>query len=129
MPSVEISVSQLKSLFENSETVSIPTRLGNTLLEIQGELEYPLVPPANDVGKKFGVHNNENIVQFGLLQLEEGSTQATMLVGEKQRLLGSVVKLETPLGLLKFEHSTGLVKLQDVIRYKITFKDRPLPIM
>ncbi|SCU80802.1 LANO_0B01200g1_1 [Lachancea nothofagi CBS 11611] len=129
MPSVEISVSKLKILFENEGNVSVTTPLGNTLLEIQGELEFPLTLPTNDVNKKFGKFNDEHIVRFGLLQVDEASKKATMLVGEKQRLLGSVVKLETPLGLLKFDQSTGSVDLQDIIRYKIIFKDRPLPIM
>ncbi|SCV01652.1 LAME_0G17612g1_1 [Lachancea meyersii CBS 8951] len=129
MPIVEVSVSKLKSLFDIDGSVAVTTPLGNTLLEIQGELEFPTVPPVNDVDNKFSIYNNKNIVRFGLLQVEPGSKKATMLVGEKQRLLGSVVKLDSPLGLLKFDHSTGTVDLQDVIRYKIIFKDRPLPIM
>ncbi|CEP60968.1 Ctf8p LALA0_S02e03774g [Lachancea lanzarotensis] len=129
MPVAEVNVSKLRALFQNDGNVTVTTPLGNTLLEIQGDLEFPLVPPANDADNKFSIYNNEDIVRFGLLQVDSDSKKATMLVGEKQRLLGSVVKLDSPLGLLKFDHLTGSVDLQDVIRYKIIFKDRPLPIM
>ncbi|CUS24954.1 LAQU0S22e00936g1_1 [Lachancea quebecensis] len=129
MPTVEISVSKLGSLFQEEGKVSVYTRLGNTLLEIQGELEHPLEIPQGDTQGKFTKYQGENIIRFGLLTIDEGQKKATLFVGEKQRLLGTVVKMETPLGLLKFDHGSGSVELQDIIRYKIIFKDRPLPVM
>ncbi|SCU92423.1 LAFA_0F10352g1_1 [Lachancea sp. 'fantastica'] len=129
MPVAEVNVSKLKALFHKDGNVTVTTALGNTLLEIQGELEFPRAPPYNDAENKFSIYNNDDIVRFGLLQVDPDLKKATMFVGEKQRLLGSVVKLDSPLGLLKFDHLTGSIDLQDVIRYKIIFKDRPLPIM
>lgn len=129
MPAAEISVSKLKALFQNDGTVAVVTPLGNTLLEIQGELEFPSEPPQAHEDDKFTRYHDEDIVRFGLLSLDKESKKATMFVGDKQRLLGTVVKLDTPLGLLHFDHDLGTVDLQDIIRYKIIFKDRPLPIM
>ncbi|CAR23044.1 Ctf8p [Lachancea thermotolerans CBS 6340] len=129
MPAVEISVSKLGSLFQEEGKISVYTRLGNTLLEIQGELEHPLEVPQGNTNGKFTKYRGEDIVRFGLLSVDEDQKRATLFVGEKQRLLGTIVKLETPLGLLKFDHESVSVELQDIIRYKIIFKDRPLPVM
>lgn len=96
------------------------------VLEIQGDLEIPLVPHDDE---RFIKHHGTDIVRFGLLSINEEKKTATLFVGRKQRLLGSLVKLDTPLGLLKFDRESGTVEMQDIFTYKIIFKDRPLPIM
>lgn len=129
MPAVIISVSKLQNLFQEGDGTTIATPLGNTLLEIQGDLQFPSEPPSNDEDERFSEYEEENVVRFGVLSFDSEYKKATLYVGEKQRLLGSVVKLETPLGLLKFDHETNRVELEDVINYKVIFKERPLPIM
>lgn len=134
MPSVTISSNQLQSLFKSdAQQTAITTSLGNTLLEIQGDLEIPSQPPENNEDengdKRFAVYKNENIVRFGLLTIGADNRSATLYVGKKQRLLGNIVKLDPPLGLLKFENNTGAIEMQDIFNYKIIFSNRPLPIM
>lgn len=111
-------------------SVGVHTQLGNTMLEIQGDLDIPATPPEKeDEFKRFSTQEGENIVRFGLLSISDDQKLATLFVGRKQRLLGQVQKLETPLGLLKFNKEQGTVEMQDIFQYKIIFKDRPLPIM
>ncbi|CAL9728286.1 chromosome transmission fidelity protein 8 [Monosporozyma unispora] len=127
---VPISKSELLQLNpsenESSETrqpLVIMTPLGRTIIEIQGDLELPTDEDDKDAE-----------VRFGLLDIEENHndpimSRVTLYVGKKQRLLGKVVALEVPLGLLNFTKNDNKVTLEDVIRYKILFQDRPLPIM
>lgn len=127
---VPISKSELLQLNpsenESSETrqpLVIMTPLGRTIIEIQGDLELPTDEDDKDAE-----------VRFGLLDIEENHndpimSRVTLYVGKKQRLLGKVVSLEVPLGLLNFTKNDNKVTLEDVIRYKILFQDRPLPIM
>lgn len=132
MPSVTISTSKLQSLLASKvsdDYVSVLTPLGNTILEIQGDLDVPKTPPADDPDQRFFQQDGVDVVRFGLLSLDVTQKKATLYVGKKQRLLGSIVKLEAPLGMLKFNSETQIVELEDIIKYKIIFKDRPLPIM
>lgn len=100
--------------------------MGNMMLEIQGDLEIPST--AHD-DERFSKYEDADIVKFGLLHVNPENKTATLFIGKKQRLIGSLVKLDTPLGLLKFNHDSGTVEMQDVFHYKVIFKNRPLPIM
>lgn len=109
---------------DNDGPLTIMTALGRTIIEIQGDLEIS----TNMEGSQ------DQSVRFGLLDIEENIkdpvlSKVTLYVGQKQRILGKVVSLETPLGLLKFDKTNNKVILEDIIRYKILFQDRPLPIM
>lgn len=109
---------------DNDGPLTIMTALGRTIIEIQGDLEIS----TNMEGSQ------DQSVRFGLLDIEENIkdpvlSKVTLYVGQKQRILGKVVSLETPLGLLKFDKTSNKVILEDIIRYKILFQDRPLPIM
>ena len=109
---------------DNDGPLTIMTALGRTIIEIQGDLEIS----TNMEGSQ------DQSVRFGLLDIEENIkdpvlSKVTLYVGQKQRILGKVVSLETPLGLLKFDKINNKVILEDIIRYKILFQDRPLPIM
>ena len=141
MPSVTISTEQICQLLDPSEKkTTIPTPFGNVILEIQGDLDIPDISvkhnddgtieiPGLDPEYHLNTHKNEEIIRYGLLNLSEDKKLATLYIGKKQRLLGNVVELDTPLGLLKFDSVTQQVDLCDIIKYKILFKDRPLPIM
>lgn len=127
MPSVTISTAQVRALLlSDQKQASVTTPMGNMMLEIQGDLEIPSSAHADE---RFSEYEASSIVRFGLLHLNMEAKSATLFIGKKQRLLGSVVKLETPLGLLKFNHDTGGVEMQDIFTYKVIFKNRPLPIM
>lgn len=127
MPSVTISTSQVRALLLSEEKqTNVVTPMGNMMLEIQGDLE---IPSTSYEDERFSTYKGSDIVKFGLLNVDLESRSATLFIGKKQRLLGSLVKLETPLGLLKFDHETGTVEMQDIFYYKVIFKNRPLPIM
>ncbi|KAK5778310.1 Ctf8p PWA37_000443 [Arxiozyma heterogenica] len=136
---VQISISELLSTINNNDApnennennenintspLTIMTPLGRTIVEIQGDLE---------ISTNMEVLQDQEI-RFGLLDIEENIkdpvlSRVTLYVGQKQRILGKIVSLETPLGLLKFDKINNNVILEDVIQYKILFQDRPLPIM
>lgn len=86
------------------------------MLEIQGDLQIEANPQEENA-----------TVRFGQLQIQD--KQATLFIGTKQRLLGQLVALDPPLGLMKFDKETQKVQLMDFIEWKVLFKDRPLPIM
>lgn len=96
------------------------------MLEMQGDLEIPSQPHDDD---RFSKYNGTDVVRFGLLHINMEKKVATLFIGKKQRLLGSLVELDTPLGLLSFNHENGTVEMQDLFRYKILFSNRPLPVM
>lgn len=127
---VPISKSELLRLNndneENKQPLVILTSLGRTIVEIQGDLKLPVNSSPEE--------HPDAEVRFGLLDIEENHedpvmSRVTLYVGQKQRLLGKVVSLDVPLGLLNFNKADNKVTLEDMIRYKILFQDRPLPIM
>lgn len=133
MPCAEISVNQLVNLFSrnSNEPTMINTSLGNVMIEIQGDLVYPTTKMDStiDVDERFIEEEGKELVRFGILSYDPESKNVTLFIGKKQRLLGTMEKLEPPLGILRFNKCDETVMLHDIIRYKILFKNRPLPIM
>lgn len=133
MPSITITTDQVSQLLDpERKQTTVLTPFGNTILEIQGDLEIPEMEAGTDLLSpeyQFNTCKEKDIVRFGLLNVSDDKKHATLYIGKKQRLLGSIVELEKPLGLLKFNADTGTVDLKDILHYKIMFKDRPLPIM
>lgn len=83
-------------------------------------------------------------VKFGHLQFDDkDQLKVTLFIGKSQRLIGNVVKLDVPLGVLKVplkqksvEDSDNVdmdqdheIQMIDIVRAKMIFKQRPLPIM
>lgn len=127
MPSVNVSKRQLQALLQSDQRqTSVSTPLGNMMLEIQGDLE---IPHQWHDDARFTMDGDHESVRWGLLHIETARNNATLFVGRKQRLLGLLVKLDTPLGLIKFNQDEGTVEVQDIFYYKVLFKSRPLPIM
>ena len=128
MSSVKISVSD--------NIVNHPT-LGDILLDIQGDLEIDV--PVNSEDENSGQDPQQKVIQFGRLEVEEDGKNCVLYVGTKQRLKGKIVKLEPPLALMKFTENdqntqqdgakTKNVEIIRIIKQKLVFKDRPLPIM
>lgn len=127
MPSINVSKRQLQTLLQSDQhQTSVSTPLGNMMLEIQGDLELPRQWSED---QRFTTIDKEQLVRWGLLHIDSSRNNAILFVGRKQRLLGSLVKLDTPLGLIKFNQQDGIVEMQDIFYYKVLFKSRPLPIM
>ncbi|QHS73827.1 Ctf8p [Saccharomyces paradoxus] len=133
MPSVDIDATQWQKLTQSREKqATVITPLGMMVLEIQGELKLPkdfasLAKKDSQHDGRFSEQGGQTIIRFGSLQID--GERATLFVGKKQRLLGKVTKLDVPMGIMHFNSKDNKVELVDVMKYKITFKDRPLPIM
>ncbi|KAL6936913.1 hypothetical protein ACO0OL_001464 [Hanseniaspora opuntiae] len=54
--------------------------------------------------------------------------EVVLFIGTKQRLIGKLLKLPSPLAIMKFDQDKN-VKIEKIIKYKFQFVDRPLPIM
>lgn len=135
----------------------ITTPYGLALLEIQGELNLPhtkpdiplnqLLPLDQEKMKNFiTVDDIYDAVKFGHLQFDEkDDLRVTLFIGKSQRLIGNVAKLDVPLGVLKVplkqearnghgdvdmdEEEEQEIQMVDIVRAKMIFKQRPLPIM
>ncbi|ODV86409.1 hypothetical protein CANARDRAFT_6884 [[Candida] arabinofermentans NRRL YB-2248] len=128
-------------------TTIISTNLGSTILEIQGELNLPQSKPENLTPEEEELFIKSRVpkllnttdevvrdaVRFGRLELEPGFKKATLFISNSQRLVGSVEKVDPPLGVLRIvkDDNNGLEECQvvDVISHKVVFRLRPLPIM
>ncbi|CAI5759764.1 unnamed protein product [Candida verbasci] len=134
MPTAKIDCRSVQNLQYDGNIITTP--YGLTLLEIQGELNLP-----DKV-----VENNENFikvdeiydaVKFGNLVFDQKETNKVILfIGNSQRLLGTIEKLNTPLGVLKIpvKNDDNMeieedIKMIDIVKHKLIFKQRPLPIM
>lgn len=142
---------------DNKSTV-ISTPLGLTLIEIQGDLSLPKFKPSGlntteeNLFKKvkipdlFNDNNNESnneidMVKFGHLEIDNSSKKATLFISTTQRLIGTIEKIDPPLGILKvtknnnnnnsnnINNTNQSCEIIDIIKNKIIFKNRPLPIM
>ena len=162
MPTATIDCSSAQDILNNTSTNDndlIFTPYGLMLLEIQGELnlpnEFPQGQPKTDEDHKYlnnfiTINEIQHAVKFGNLVFDEkDNSKVTLYIGKSQRLLGNVVKLSTPLAVLriplknedemmvdsnndnvnKFKQEEELIKLVDIVKAKVIFKQRPLPIM
>lgn len=152
MPSTRVDYSAVHEALklEKSEPSSfdeiISTPYGLSILEIQGELNLPTSlsqeqidkNPEGDYVSNFAkVDDIYYAVKFGKLDFDpKDSTKVTLFIGKSQRLIGSMVNLNPPLGVMRIPHNEGNdeeisedIKIVDIIKKKIIFKHRPLPIM
>ncbi|EMG46409.1 CTF8 Chromosome transmission fidelity protein 8 [Candida maltosa Xu316] len=144
MPSIKIDTSLSKEILTSPSPNLFFTPYGLTLLEIQGELnlptEYPKGTPQTNEDHEYlsnfiTVDDIHHAVKFGNLVFDEkDESKVTLFIGKSQRLLGDIVKLNTPLAVLRVpvnRHDEGEedVKLVDIVKAKLIFKQRPLPIM
>ncbi|KAH3900048.1 Ctf8p SCDLUD_004366 [Saccharomycodes ludwigii] len=122
MPSTEVKIQD--NILEHPQ-------LGCILIEIQGDLEIDLHQFKEDP---------DRTMQFGKLEILDDN-HVVLFIGKKQRLLGHISKLDPPVALLKFSNSTEAinnsinnnkqsnVEILRIIKNKMVFRDRPLPIM
>lgn len=133
MPSVNIDFE--KCVENTAKPVTISTPYGLAIIEIQGELNVPVGMPPDHASEEYKanftkVNDEFSAVKFGQLEFDEkDKTRAVLYIGKSQRLLGNIVSLSTPLGVLRIDSSKKDVKMVDIIYKKIIFKERPLPIM
>jgi chromosome transmission fidelity protein 8 len=99
----------------------------------------------NNIKKQQNDDNNDedededevDSVKFGRLEIDQSFKRATLFISTTQRLVGTIEKIDPPLGLLKIDHSMSndnnnnneKCEMLDIINTKIIFKQRPLPIM
>ena len=84
-------------------------------MEIQGELNLPQsFPQANENHKPEYLENFARVndiyeaVKFGRLEFDpKNQSNVTLYIGKSQRLLGSMVNLETPLAVLRIKTETN----------------------
>lgn len=117
----------------------VSTPFGLSILEIQGELNIPRqAPPADiEVDSEYRasfakVDEIYDAVRFGRMLFDANDPNKVVLyVGKSQRLLGAVETLREPLGVLRVSRNAEEkeIKIVDVIKKKILFKHRPLPVM
>jgi chromosome transmission fidelity protein 8 len=114
----------------------LSTPFGLVLLEIQGELNIPHEVTTNNLQDFITVDSIHRAVKFGQLKVDEKDPKKlTLFVGNSQRLIGDLVKLNPPLAVLKVPiDKSDLIKnksidMIDIIENKLIFKERPLPIM
>lgn len=146
MPTTLIDYKDIhKALNSDSSAVAdsggcvISTPFGLSLLEIQGELNLPEHAPQNTDGldpeyiSNFAkVNDTYEAVKFGRMEFDDKDPlKAVLYIGKSQRLLGSVVTLTNPLGVLRVptDGTADGIKFVDLIYKKVIFKQRPLPIM
>ncbi|KAL7662864.1 Chromosome transmission fidelity protein 8 [[Candida] zeylanoides] len=137
MPSAQIDVSEVAVGTTAAAAAGpvIATPAGLAIVEIQGDLNLPDALPAADapydVKSRFAtVDGLYTAIQFGTMILDpRDPTKVTLYIGKSQRLLGTIVTLATPLGVLRMDAAAQQIKMVDIVRRKVLFKDRPLPIM
>lgn len=143
MPCADIDYSEAHRVLngqvhESPEGCFVSTPFGLSLLEIQGELNLPTHAPTDtqnpDPEYKANFATVDEIyeaVRFGNIQFDEKDpAKVVLIIGKSQRLMGSVVTLPKPLGVLRVPSGEEApMKIIDVIYKKLLFKQRPLPIM
>lgn len=132
MPHKDIIYTEAHKSLQSPHVVT--TALGNALLEIQGELilpgEKPEILTAEEQDNYTQLDGVLWAVKLGKLELE--GNKAVLYIGTSQRLLGEVKTVDPPLALLRFPEDSNnddLIEMVDVIKHKIIFTGRPLPIM
>ncbi|KAG5366902.1 hypothetical protein CJU89_1351 [Yarrowia sp. B02] len=103
---------------QNDHVESVPemiqTPSGMAIVEIQGEV----------VSK---AHLEEGSRRVGTIEFAGKS--AIMIIDGKQRMRGSIKKLDKPLGLLKMDpERRHQVDLIEIVTHKVSFTDIPEPV-
>lgn len=132
MPSKTLNYDDAHKSLTAETTHTLTTPLGNAILEIQGELVLPEEKPdgltEEEAAKYVPLEDpNTHAIRFGKLEIE--GNKAVLYIGKTQRLIGDIKDVQPPLALLKFNGEDGEVQVKDVIKKKIIFTGRPLPIM
>ena len=111
------------------------TPLGLTVIEIQGTLNIPTPDVNSDSGRQqigrleFPMLGNEGAAAPG----DSWMKTVHLYIGERQRLVGEVRKLDKPLGVLRKREGRSEDRLEkgeeleiaDVVYWKIWFGSRP----
>ncbi|CDK28962.1 unnamed protein product [Kuraishia capsulata CBS 1993] len=127
-----ISTSSGLMILEIQGDLNLPQRIPDKLTETESEM---YVQDESSLGintaDELGSSGSHTAVKFGKLDID--GKRATLYIGSSQRLVGTIEKIDPPLGLMRIlsESSTEETPIQvlDVIRQKAIFRSRPLPIM
>ncbi|KAF6006293.1 hypothetical protein HII13_003224 [Brettanomyces bruxellensis] len=130
-----------ETAIRNGSVVSTPA--GLFLIEIQGELNIPTKKPdgLNEEEEKLFITRKvpniytdndkpcKDLVRFGKIEIHEQSGEAILYISTSQRLEGKIESLDSPLGILKIPQGDESCEMLDVIKKRLVFRNRPLPIM
>lgn len=121
-----IDYTKARESLQSDDTV-ISTPFGLVVIEIQGELNIPSTTHSHESIKLLDINH---AIKFGKLFIEDNNS-LTLYIGNSQRLLGTIETLKTPLGVLKIplDSDQTTIDMVDVVKKKLVFRDRPLPIM
>ncbi|GMM35944.1 Ctf8 protein [Saccharomycopsis crataegensis] len=148
MPSIEINT----QCIEPSQVEGLPPFIrlpeGLVMIELQGTINKPTKVPAHyDEDKEdfIKTKSGHDAVKIGKLRYDFNDPSAKkveLLIGTSQKLIGSIKKLDKPMGILQFpkmdNHSnisdrqylkTQQVQVVEIIRHKLVFTNRPVPLM
>lgn len=135
MPSAKVVLRDEPSIREKP-TGSFPqilnTSNGTMLVEIQGTVNIGDLPLT---GEEDATERAQPITQFtelGDLEFDETNPHVvTLVVGQRQKLVGKVVKLAQPLAVMKMPSSDDAseIPVTQILTHKVLFSDRPEPYM
>lgn len=135
MPSAKVVLRDEPSIREKP-TGSFPqilnTSNGTMLVEIQGTVNIGDLPLT---GEEDATERAQPITQFtelGDLEFDETNPNVvTLVVGQRQKLVGKVVKLAQPLAVMKMPASDDAseIPVTQILTHKVLFSDRPEPYM
>lgn len=135
MPSAKVVLRDEPSIREKP-TQNFPqvlnTSNGTLLVEIQGTINVGEVPLT---GEEDATERAQPITQFtelGDIEFGEGnSNTVTLIVGNRQKLVGKVVKLAKPLAVMEMPPSADAseIPVTQILTHKVVFSDRPEPYL
>lgn len=147
MPTKEIDYSIACSLLNTQPTLNekvVNTPFGKMILEIQGEFNFSVNNEENTQNEPHNAFegkksDNKKEIKIGELIFNDKDYKKVILtVGTSQKMIGTIIDLEMPLALLQikkqendhtYENEKSTIKIVDIIKKKIIFKNRPLPVI
>lgn len=142
MPSVRIhyppsEIIGARSHIENPLPQVLQTPAGLAILELQGTIHTPEVPP----GEGANANKSTTVGRLVFPDYVKGDSESKawmkkvhLYVGPHQRLTGEVKKLANPMAVLRRKTGTSSavggeeLEIAEIIYYKILFSSRPEPV-
>lgn len=142
MPVRALATDKLEESLRGESPSLVMTPMGLAMVEIQGELNVPHTKPVGLAPEEEALFKTHQLppflradgpvdtVKIGHVDLDIPAMSATLFVSTTQRLVGKIVKLDPPLGVLRLgKDESDPCEMVDVVKTKLIFSSRPLPIM
>lgn len=115
------------------------TPSGTIMMDIQGVInlgESPLITGELDVGVDKSSKEHKGPVRIGQFDYPDDAkdgSQVSLMIGNNQKLWGTLQKLKVPLAVLDMtrrpEGDDAEIPVVDIIKYKALFNKRPEPVL